>query len=80
MAIRRDFAETDTEDLEAAIIWNCLVEPGDRVSGKLRSEFGNRKALEKLLSRDYSPFSELSSDELVSAYERWLPRYRVDLL
>jgi DNA processing protein len=80
LAIRRDFAETDTVDLEAAIIWNCLVEPGDRVSGKLRSEFGSRKALEKLLSRDDSPFSELSSDELVSAYERWLPRYRVDLL
>jgi DNA processing protein len=79
-AIRRDFAETDTDDLEAAIIWNCLVEPGDRVSGKLRSEFGNRKALEKVLTRDHLTFSELSSDDLASAYERWLPRYREDLL
>lgn len=72
--------KTDIADLEAAVTWSCLVEPGDRVSGKMRTEFGNQEALKKLLGKDVSPFSELSSDDLASAYERWLPRYRADLL
>ena len=49
-----------SEELSEILIWNYLVEPGDRVATKLRGVLGNQRALEKLLSRDATEVDGLS--------------------
>lgn len=71
--------DDSTEDLSELITWNYLVEPGDRIANKLRSTLGNRAALEKLLRRDTAALAELTSDELCTAFDRWMPRYSPNL-
>ena len=68
-----------TEELSEILTWNYLVEPGDRVATKLRGVLGNQRALEKLLSRDATEVDGLSSSELRSAFDRWLPRYKSNI-
>jgi len=77
--IRRGLPATDPGELEATLVWNALVEPGDRISGILRSKLGNRRALEKLFSQDSKQVEDLAAEDLESAYRRWLPRYRKSL-
>ncbi|MEY4554833.1 MAG: hypothetical protein RL197_1260, partial [Actinomycetota bacterium] len=71
--------DDSTEDLSELITWNYLVEPGDRIAYKLRSTLGDRSALEKLLRHDTTALAELTSDELSTAFDRWIPRYRPNL-
>jgi len=66
----------EVDELNELLVWNNLVEPGDRVATSLRKTLGNRGALEKLLGRDTRETSELTSSDLSSAFERWLPRYQ----
>ncbi len=73
--IRSCFAETDDEVLIATLVWNALVEPGDRISGILRAELGIVGSLEKVLTKNLKAEAGLTSAELAAAYERWLPRY-----
>lgn len=68
-SIRRDFAETDFELAEALIIWNAMVEPGDRVAGELLNTLGPLQALEAFQKR-----TDLG-EEVGNAYIRWEPRY-----
>ncbi len=68
-SIRRDFEHTDFESTEALIVWNALVEPGDRVASDLLRSLGPKKALDSFLNRQ-----DLGTDAL-DAYERWAPRY-----
>ena len=66
----------EVDELNELLVWNNLVEPGDRVATSLRKTLGNRGALEKFLGRDTRETSELTSSDLSSAFERWLPRYQ----
>lgn len=68
-SIRRDFANTDFALAKALIIWNHLIEPGDRVAGELISEMGAVAALDFFLR------GESQESDLRSAFERWRPRY-----
>ena len=77
--IRRDLPAIDDELVLSTLTWNVLVEPGDRISGMLRLQLGNVNALEKVLRQDLSPEAGVSSSDLASAYDRWLPRYSADL-
>ena len=79
LEIRRDFPNFDEEIVISTLTWNALVEPGDRVSGMLRNELGNVRALQKVLRGDARPEAGVSSSDLASAYERWLPRYSNEL-
>lgn len=68
-SIRRDFEETDFETAKALILWNALVEPGDRVAGELIRTIGPIGALEAFKSkRDMG-------EEVKEAFARWEPRY-----
>ena len=64
----------EVQELDELLVWNNLVEPGDRVAISLRKTLGNKGALEKLLANDIREVSELTSSDLSSAFERWLPR------
>ena len=77
--VRRNFSETDQEVLNATLVWNALVEPGDRVSGILRAQLGIVGSLRKVISKNLNAEAGLTSGELSSAYERWLPRYSPEL-
>ena len=77
--IRSCFAETDDEVLNATLVWNALVEPGDRISGILRAQLGIVGSLQKVLTKNLKAESGLTSAELAAAYERWLPRYSPEL-
>jgi DNA processing protein len=66
----------EVAELDELLVWNNLVEPGDRVATSLRGNLGDRGALEKFLARDIREISDLESSDLSSAYERWLPRYQ----
>lgn len=77
--IRSCFAETDDEVLNATLVWNALVEPGDRISGILRAELGIVGSLEKVLTKNLKAEAGLTTAELTAAYERWLPRYSPEL-
>lgn len=72
-SIRRDFADTDFEDAKSLVIWNALVEPGDRIAGELIRSLGASSALEAFLER-----RDLG-ESVQKAFERWAPRYRNDL-
>lgn len=72
-SIRRDFKETDFEATKALIVWNALVEPGDRVASQLIHHLGPIGALQAFAERrDLGP-------EYRQAYERWIPRYSANL-
>lgn len=77
--IRRNFADTDEEVLNATLVWNALVEPGDRISGILRAELGLVKSLEKVITKNLEAEAGLTTADLSAAYERWLPRYSAEL-
>lgn len=67
-SIRRDFEQTDFEEAKARIIWNALVEPGDRIAGELINNLGAVEALAAFINKqDLGP-------DVHHAYERWSPR------
>lgn len=72
--IRRDFVETDSDYLDASIVWNCLVEPGDRIAGELIQTFGPVEAL-----RVFHQKKNLEN-EVSEAVARWSPRFNPNLL
>jgi DNA processing protein len=65
--------------LEARAFWNALVEPGDRIAGALLHDYGAEQALELFRRKSLAPVSNISSQELSNAYERWSTRSRADL-
>lgn len=69
----------EVPEIEELLVWNNLVEPGDRVATSLRKTLGDKGALQKFLARDISEISELTSSDMVSAFDRWLPRYQPEL-
>ena len=69
-SIRREFSNTNFDEAKALVIWNALVEPGDRIAGELIGTLGANAALEAFLSK-----LDLG-DEIQKAFERWAPRYR----
>ena len=72
-SIRRDFEITNFETAKALIVWNALVEPGDRVAGELIRTLGPVDALAAFTSkRDLG-------DEVRDAFARWEPRYSPSL-
>ena len=77
--LRREFASSDMAELKARITWNLLVEPGDRIAGALIAEFGAVGALEKFLTRNSNEIEAVDSKSIAEAFERWTPRYSVDL-
>jgi DNA processing protein len=60
------------EEVLAHIAWSLITEPGDAVSGALRSVFGTFDSLWRALSTDQIPGIE--SDVLRQARARWVPR------
>lgn len=72
-SLRRDFEITDFETAKALIVWNALVEPGDRVAGELIRTLGPVDALAAFTAkRDLG-------DEVRDAFARWEPRYSPSL-
>lgn len=69
-SIRRDFADTDFDAAKALVIWNALVEPGDRIAGELIQGLGAEAALDAFLQR-----RDLG-ESAQKAFERWAPRFR----
>lgn len=69
LSVRRDFETTNFNDAKATVIWNALVEPGDRIAGELLSSYGPLEALNLFLEkRDLG-------QEVREAFIRWSPRY-----
>lgn len=73
-SFRRDFAGSFPAGTESLLIWNHLVEPGDRIASALRLELGSFVALEKLRAGNLEATELVTREELTSAFERWSPR------
>lgn len=72
-SIRREFSNTNFDEAKALVIWNALVEPGDRIAGELIGALGAIAALEAFASkRDLG-------EAIQKAFDRWGPRYREGL-
>ena len=64
-SIRKDFQETDAEELRSRLVWHALVEPGDRIAGSLRLELGSTVALRKFVTHDSAATELVSREELL---------------
>lgn len=64
--------------LAAVVQWSCLVEPGDRIAGRLVAALGAAEALHEITGRGGNATAReaagISSREWSEARARWLPR------
>ncbi len=70
----------DARSRAAAVVWSCLIEPGDAVAGMLLARHGAEDACAALAEEsslvDAASVAGIPDDQARAAYRRWEPRMR----
>lgn len=71
---------SDARSRAAAVVWSCLIEPGDAVAGSLLARHRTEDACAALIDEaslvDAATAAGIPDDQARAAYRRWEPRMR----